>query len=180
MAKKGEFKPTQADVDHITSIPKRVIFSGVSWDNSCGRTPVWFKLDLKAFDESGNPITGVRLMLHWRPPIIEGVDIIKLSFAMFYHDRRIYSLDPYPASNKPHRNKKSVDHADYVEVARGAHYHLYFESVDEEIALNLDTGIAPDDFMGYWNYFCTKLNIECTGTPPLPNQDESGQLSWEM
>ena len=180
MAKKGEFKPTQIEVDNAIAIPKKVTFSGVSWTASEGRMPIWFKLDLKAFDANGNPITGIRFMLHWRYPIVEGVDIIKLSFVMFLQDRRVFALDPYPADNKPHRNRSKVDHPDYVEVAVGSHYHMYFESVGEEIALRLDTDIQPDDFLSYWNYFCSKLNITYTGNPPLPNQDNSGQLSWEM
>lgn len=180
MASKGEFKPTQLEVDHAINMQKRVTFTGTSWNASEGRAPIWFKLDLKAFDENGNPITGIRFMLHWRNPIIEGVDIIKLSFVMFLHDCRIFALDPYPADNKPHRNKCKVDHPDYVEVARGSHYHMYFESVGDAIALKLDTEIDPDDFLSYWNYFSSKLNITYTGNPPLPNQDNSGQLSWEM
>ena len=152
----------------------------MTWDASEGRTPIWFKLNLKAFEPDGNPITGIRFMAHWRPPIVVGVDIIKLSFVMFLQDRRIYALDPYPADNKPHRNKGIVDHPDFVEVVRGPHYHMYFESVGEEIALRLETDIKPDDFLSYWNYFCSKLNITYVGKPPLPNQDNSGQLSWEM
>lgn len=180
MAKKGEFKPSQKEVDHAINTPKKVAFSGTFWRGSEGRTPVWFKLDLKAFDSNGNPLTGIRFMIHWREPIIAEVDIIKLSFVMFLQDRRIYALDPYPADNKPHTNKGTVSHPDFVETARGSHYHIYFESVDEEIALKLETDIAPDDFMGYWQYFCTQLNITYEGSPPLPNQNESGQLSWEM
>ncbi|EMY3412370.1 hypothetical protein AAID28_005016, partial [Escherichia coli] len=88
MAKKGDFKPTQKEVDQAITCLKKVTFSGVSWTGSEGRTPIWFKLDLKAFDEIGNPITGIRFMLHWRSPIVEGVDIVKLSFVMFLHDRR--------------------------------------------------------------------------------------------
>lgn len=180
MAKKSDFKPSQKEVDLAIRSPKKVTFSGVEWSGSEGRIPVWFKLDLKAFDLNGNPLTGLRFMLHWREPIVEGVDMIKLSFVMFLKDRRIYALDPYPADNKPHSNKSEVDHPDYTKVVRGPHYHVYFESADEEIALKLDTEIAPDDFMGYWQYFCTQLNITYEGNPPLPNQNESGQLSWEM
>ncbi|EKJ6981981.1 hypothetical protein FCL43_007705 [Enterobacter hormaechei] len=180
MAKKGDFKPTQKEVDQAISRPKQVTFNGVTWNGSEGRTPIWFKLDLKAFDENGNPITGIRFMLHWRAPIVEGVDIVKLSFVMFFHDKRIYALDPYPADNKPHRNRSIINHPDFVEVARGPHYHMYFEAAGEEIALRLDTDISPDDFLGYWNYFCLALNITYEGHPPLPNQDKSGQLSWEM
>lgn len=99
---------------------------------------------------------------------------------MFFHDKRIYALDPYPADNKPHRNRSIINHPDFVEVARGPHYHMYFEAAGEEIALKLDTDINPDDFLGYWNYFCRTLNITYEGKPPLPNQDKSGQLSWEM
>ena len=121
MAKKGDFKPTQKEVDQAISRPKKVTFNGVTWNGSEGRTPIWFKLDLKAFDDKGNPITGVRFMLHWRSPIVEGVDIVKLSFVMFFHDKRIYALDPYPADNKPHRNRSIINHPDFVEVARGPH-----------------------------------------------------------
>lgn len=180
MAKKGEFRPTQLEVENAIDTPKKVTFSGATWNASEGRVPIWFKLDLKAFDTNGNPISGLRFMLHWRYPIVEGVDIIKLSFVMFLQDRRVYALDPYPADNKPHRNKVIVNHPDFVEVARGPHYHIYFESAGEEIALKLETGIDPDDFLGYWNYFCSELNISYEGEPPLPNQDKSGQLSWEM
>lgn len=180
MAKKGDFRPTQKEVDQALNRPKKVTFEGVTWNGAEGRTPIWFKLDLKAFDENGIPITGIRFMLHWRAPIVEGIDIVKLSFVMFYYNKRIYALDPYPADHKSHRNKSSIIHPDFVEVARGPHYHMYFESVGEEIALILDTDISPDDFLGYWHYFCQELNISYEGQPPLPNQDKSGQLSWEM
>lgn len=86
-------------------------------------------------------------MLHWRAPIVEGVDIVKLSFVMFFHDKRIYALDPYPADNKPHRNRSIINHPDFVEVARGPHYHMYFEAAGEEIALKLDTDISR---MTFW------------------------------
>ncbi|MEJ8324426.1 MULTISPECIES: hypothetical protein [Kosakonia] len=178
MAKKGDFKPSQKDVDEAINVPKQVSFTGVSWSASDGRQPIWYKLDLKAFDVDGNPIVGIRFLLHWRYPLVEGVDTIKLSFVMLMQDRRVYALDPYPSER--HRNRSKVDHPDFVEVAIGPHYHMYFESVGDEIALKLDTDIAPDDFFSYWNYFCSKLNIKYTGNPPLPNQDNSGQLSWEM
>lgn len=178
MAKKGDFRPTQKDVEGAINIPKLVTFSGSSWNASEGRQPIWFKLDLKPFDENGNPLPGIRFLLHWRYPLVEGVDTIKLSFVMLMQDRRIYALDPYPSER--HRNRVIVDHPDFVEVAIGPHYHMYFESVGEEVALKLETTIKPDDFLGYWNYFCSKLNITYTGNPPLPNQDNSGQLSWEM
>ncbi|EJJ0118058.1 hypothetical protein NHJ31_001480 [Cronobacter sakazakii] len=180
MAKKDDFRPTQKQVDDAISVPKIVTFSGVAWNASEGRTPIWYKLDLKAFDGYGNPLVGIRFMLHWRYPIVEGVDIVKLSYVMFLHDRRVFALDPYPADNKPHRNRSKVDHPDFVDVAIGSHYHLYFESVGEEVALKLDVDIKPDDFFGYWNYFCSALNITYIGNPPLPHQDNSGQLSWEM
>lgn len=96
-------------------------------------------------------------MLHWRSPIVEGVDIVKLSFVMFLHDRRIYALDPYPAHNKSHRNKSIVHHPDFVEVARGPHYHMYFESAGEEIALKLETNIKPDDFLATGIIFARRL-----------------------
>ncbi|MGP4884326.1 hypothetical protein ACTXQV_75720, partial [Klebsiella pneumoniae] len=61
-----------------------------------------------------------------------------------------------------------------------ADVNRFIEAAGEEIALKLDTDINPDDFLGYWNYFCRTLNITYEGKPPLPNQDKSGQLSWEM
>lgn len=44
MAKKGDFKPTQKEVDQAISRPKKVTFNGVTWNGSEGRTPIWFKL----------------------------------------------------------------------------------------------------------------------------------------
>ncbi|AIN17090.1 TPA: hypothetical protein ACPZPV_002238 [Yersinia enterocolitica] len=181
MAKKSDFQPNQSDVDRILSLPKKVTFSGVAWKGSAdGRMPCWFKLDLQPFDIDDKPLTNVRIMLHWRQPIVADIDVAKISYVVFYHNRRIFALDPYPDERKPHRNRNPVNHPDYIEVARGPHYHQYFESVGEDVALTLSTDLEPDDFLGYWNYFCSRLNINYTGSVPLPNQDESGQLSWEM
>lgn len=180
MAKKDSFIPEQQEFDHAMQSEKTVTFSGVPWENHSERVPIWSKLDLKVFDKSGNPIPGMRIMMHYRPPIDASFDVAKISFALFFYDRRIFALDPYPASNKPHRNKSIVDHPDYLKSVRGPHYHLYFPSINEEIGLSLDTDIPPDDLIGYWNFFCGKLNIKCIGSPPLPNQENSGQLSWEM
>ena len=180
MAKKNDYQPSQAEVDLLIAMPKKVIFSGVNWKASTdGRTPVWLKMDMQAFDMNGLPLNGVLILLHWRKPLSKDVDVAKLSFIIFLHNRRIFAIDPHP-NEKPHRNRNALNHVDFVAVTRGPHYHQYFESVGEDVAFNLCTDIAPDDLQAYWNYFCERLNIKYTGSIPLPNQEESGQLSWEM
>ncbi|WP_370561007.1 hypothetical protein [Edwardsiella tarda] len=175
MAKKNDSPLLQSDVDRILYAKKTVDLTGVKWGKKPppGRSPMWLQTSIIPYD-GVMPIAGLRLVLQWRPP--DGPDDVqKIQMVALYYSRRVFGVDSYPYDR--HTNRVHVSHPDFEKSILGAHYHLYFESaVPYEIGLAIPQKIAPDDFLGYWQFFCSKINITCKGELPLPTQEDSGQI----
>ncbi|MDQ7883686.1 hypothetical protein [Atlantibacter hermannii] len=175
MAKKNESPLLQVDVDQILYCDKTVDVSGLRWGKKPppSRSPMWLQAALSPL-ESGSPLPGLKFVLQWRPADEYG-DYPKIQMVALYFGRRIFGVDSYP--NDRHTNRVAVSHPDYAESILGPHYHLYFESaLPYEIGLLIREKIAPDDFLGHWRFFCSKLNVTCNGDIPLPTQENSGQM----
>lgn len=181
MAKKNENLPPQSEVDSILYCEKSVDFTGVKWNLKPppGRSPLWLQTSLVPTDTDGIPIPGLQFTLQWRPAegnCSDGYgDIPKIILVALYYGRRVFSVDAYPYDR--HTNRVVVNHPDFIDSVLGPHYHLYFaEAGHNDIGLKIQEQIELGDLPGYWNFFCSKLNVTCKGTLPLPTQDDSGQM----
>lgn len=176
MAKKNESPLLQSDVDRVLYSKKTVDVNIIKWGKKPppGRSPMWLQTAITPY-EDGSPLPGLKFVLQWRPADEYG-DAPKIQMVALYFGRRIFGVDSYP--NDRHTNRVQVAHPDYVESILGPHYHLYFESAfPYEIGLIIREKITPDDLLGHWRFFCSKLNVTCKGILPLPTQDDSGQIS---
>lgn len=175
MAKKNENPLLQSDVDRVLYSKKTVDVNSIKWGKKPppGRSPMWLQTAITPFYD-GSPLPGLKFVLQWRPADEYG-DTPKIQMVALYFGRRIFGLDSYPHDR--HTNRVKVSHPDYVDSILGPHYHLYFESAfPYEIGLIIREKIAPNDLLGHWHFFCSKLNVTCKGTLPLPTQEDSGQI----
>ncbi|MGM1208339.1 hypothetical protein [Klebsiella pneumoniae] len=160
MAKKNESSLLQLDVDSVLYSNKTVDVTSIKW--------------VKKPPPGRSPLPGMKFVLQWRPADEYG-DYPKIQMAALYFGRRVFGVDSYPYDR--HTNRVEVLHPDYAESILGPHYHLYFESaLPYEIGLIIRDKIAPSDVLGHWSFFCSKLNVTCMGTLPLPTQEDSGQI----
>lgn len=175
MAKKNESSLLQLDVDSVLYSNKTVDVTSIKWVKKPppGRSSMWLQTAITPY-ESGSPLPGMKFVLQWRPADEYG-DYPKIQMAALYFGRRVFGVDSYPYDR--HTNRVEVLHPDYAESILGPHYHLYFESaLPYEIGLIIRDKIAPSDVLGHWSFFCSKLNVTCIGTLPLPTQEDSGQI----
>lgn len=175
MVKKNETPLLQSDVDRVLYSAKTVDVTSIRWSKKPppGRSPMWLQVAITPYD-GGSPLAGLKFVLQWRPADEYG-DFPKIQMVALYFGRRIFGVDSYPYDR--HTNRIKVSHPDYVDSILGPHYHLYFESaLPYEIGLVMSQEIAPDDLLGHWRFFCSKLNVTCKGTLPLPTQEDSGQI----
>ncbi|CQI98144.1 TPA: hypothetical protein ACPZRZ_002638 [Yersinia enterocolitica] len=183
MAKIDDYLPTQVEVDRVLFCKKFVDFSPLKWQTK--PPPNRLKMQLVPMDEDGIPIYGLSFILLWKPDhdSFENPDesYPKMNLVALYHQKRIFAVDTYPFDK--HKNSFKIEHPDFQDSINGPHYHLYYEMAghySEKIGFPITENIKPDDFIGYWNYFCTKLNVTCKGKIQLPLEDESGQMGFNL
>lgn len=183
MAKTDDFLPTQTEVDGVLFCEKFVDFSVLKWQTK--PPPNRLKIQIIPTDAEGIPIYGLSFNLFWKPDHDSfespGESHPKMNLVALYHQKRVFAVDTYPYDK--HKNSFKIDHPDYQESIDGPHYHLYYECAghySDKIGFPLTDKIKSDDFVGFWNYFCKKLNVTCKGRVRLPLEDESGQIGFDL
>ncbi|WP_133521786.1 hypothetical protein [Buttiauxella sp. JUb87] len=183
MAKTDDYLPSQAEVDHVLYSKKSVNFTGVKWGPKPppNRPLMWLQMQIIPTDQDDIPIQGLSFLLQWKPDhesqTVAGITYPKINLVALYNKKRIFAVDTYPFDK--HKNSYRIDRPDYQDSVFGPHYHVYYEEAgyySEKIGFPITSGIKPDDLVGYWNYFCNKLNVTCAGKIPIPLEDESGQI----
>ncbi|AOM39647.1 hypothetical protein [Xenorhabdus hominickii] len=186
MAKSTDYLPSQAEVDDVLYCKKQVDFTGVRWgDKPPPNKPfLWLQMNLLPIDSDGIPIQGLSILIQWKPdhePKQEGDPVYpKINIVAFYNKKRVFAVDTYPFDG--HTNRYTIDHPDFKEYVLGAHYHVYYEEAGHysNIGFPIKSNIKPDDLLGYWDFFCKKLNIICIGKLPLPLENDSGQIGLPL
>ena len=187
MAKSDDYLPSQSEVDHILYCEKKVDFTGIKWGAKPppNRPVLWLQLQIVPYDEDGIPIQGLTFLIQFKPDhefhYASEESFPKINIVALYNKKRVFAVDTYPFDK--HKNSYKVDHEDYVDSVLGAHYHVYYEEAgyySEKIGFPIKEVISPHDLLGYWAYFCKRLNITCMGNLPIPLESESGQIGIEL
>ncbi|AOF21077.1 hypothetical protein BED35_12625 [Yersinia enterocolitica] len=142
---------------------------------------MWLQMLLVPLDGVGIPVRGLIFQINWKPDQQSyddpGISYPKINFVALYNKKRIFAVDTYPFDR--HKNNFRIDHPDYQDSIFGPHFHVYYEKAgyySERIGFPIVDGINPDDLLGYWEYFCKKLNVKCIGKMPIPLESDSGQM----
>lgn len=186
MAKSTDYQPSQAEVDKILYCEKSVDFTGIKWKDKPppNRPLLWLQMNISPLDKEGIPIQGLTILIQWKPdqePKKENDPVYpKINIVALYNRKRIFAVDSYPFDG--HTNRYNIPHPDFEKFIFGAHYHVYYEDAGSysEIGLKIKNDIKPDDIRGFWDFFCLKLNIVCTGKLPIPLEDDSGQIGLPL
>ncbi|MBW5818896.1 hypothetical protein H0I54_22335 [Yersinia kristensenii] len=187
MAKTDDYLPSQAEVDHVLYCKKIVNFSGAKWGAKPppNRPLLWLQMQIIPYDMDGIPIQGLSFLLQWKPDhesqTNAGISYPKMNLVALYNKKRIFAVDTYPFDK--HKNNYKIDRPDYQSSIFGPHYHVYYEEAgyySDKIGFPVTDNIKPDDLVGYWNYFCSQLNVTYMGRIPIPLEDESGQIGLAL
>lgn len=187
MAKSTDYQPSQSEVDAVLYCEKLIDLSGVKWMEKPppNRPFLWLQVRVVPFDKDGVPIQGLTILTQWKPDQEPKNDADpyypKINIVALYNNKRVFAVDSYPFDG--HTNNYKIDHPDFLEFILGSHYHVYYEeagSYSDKIGFPIKEDIQPDDIVGFWEFFCGKLNISCSGRFPIPLEDDSGQIGLPL